>query len=50
MKARVAAANIDEHQVREAYRRWAPTYDRTFGLIANAGRRHAVEIINKRRG
>jgi phosphatidylethanolamine/phosphatidyl-N-methylethanolamine N-methyltransferase len=36
--------------VREAYRRWAPIYDSTFGLIANAGRRKAVELINQRRG
>jgi len=36
--------------VREAYRRWAPVYDSTFGLIANAGRREAVHLINQRRG
>jgi phosphatidylethanolamine/phosphatidyl-N-methylethanolamine N-methyltransferase len=36
--------------VREAYRRWAPVYDATFGMIANRGRRKAVELINQRRG
>ena len=36
--------------VRDAYRRWAPIYDLTFGKIAEAGRKHAVQIINRRRG
>jgi phosphatidylethanolamine/phosphatidyl-N-methylethanolamine N-methyltransferase len=36
--------------VRDAYRRWAPVYDSTFGLIANQGRRTAVQMINQRRG
>ncbi|WP_088343568.1 MULTISPECIES: class I SAM-dependent methyltransferase [Rhodomicrobium] len=36
--------------VREAYRRWAPVYDTTFGTIAAAARRKAVEHINQRRG
>ena len=30
----------------DAYRRWAPVYDHTFGLVAREGRRHAVEVIN----
>jgi phosphatidylethanolamine/phosphatidyl-N-methylethanolamine N-methyltransferase len=34
----------------KAYARWAPVYDLTFGLIANAGRKNAVDIINRRRG
>jgi phosphatidylethanolamine/phosphatidyl-N-methylethanolamine N-methyltransferase len=42
--------NLDEAAVREAYRRWAPVYDNTFGLVAAAGRRKAVELINQRRG
>jgi phosphatidylethanolamine/phosphatidyl-N-methylethanolamine N-methyltransferase len=50
MKVQATAATIDEQEVKEAYRRWAPTYDQTFGLVANAGRRHAVEHINKRTG
>jgi phosphatidylethanolamine/phosphatidyl-N-methylethanolamine N-methyltransferase len=37
---------LDENDVREAYRRWAPVYDYTFGRISNAGRSHAVEVIN----
>ncbi len=41
---------MDESAVREAYRRWAPVYDHTFGLVATEGRRHAVELINKRDG
>lgn len=36
--------------VQKAYRRWAPVYDYTFGKVAEAGRTHAVEIINQRRG
>lgn len=42
--------NLDETAVREAYRRWAPVYDNTFGLVATAGRRKAIELINQRRG
>lgn len=41
---------IDAMTVRRAYRRWAPVYDFTFGQIAEAGRKHAVEIINQRKG
>lgn len=41
---------IDESAVKRAYRRWAPVYDVTFGQVADQGRRHAVEIINRRRG
>src|SRR5262249_41191909 len=41
---------IDTASVRDAYRRWAPIYDLTFGKIAEAGRKHAVQIINRRRG
>jgi len=37
---------LDEGAVRDAYRRWAPVYDCTFGAFSTAGRRHAVEIIN----
>lgn len=44
------AAQLDEHSVRSAYRRWAPIYDNTFGRFTTEGRRHAVEIINRRRG
>jgi phosphatidylethanolamine/phosphatidyl-N-methylethanolamine N-methyltransferase len=41
---------MDTASVRHAYRRWAPVYDYTFGQIAEAGRKHAVEIINKHKG
>lgn len=44
------AAQLDEHSVRSAYRRWAPIYDNTFGRFTTEGRRHAVEIINQRQG
>jgi len=41
---------IDLFDVRRAYRRWAPFYDVTFGKLVETGRRHAVEIINRRKG
>jgi len=41
---------MDVDSVRHAYRRWAPVYDLTFGLVAETGRKHAVRIINRRRG
>jgi phosphatidylethanolamine/phosphatidyl-N-methylethanolamine N-methyltransferase len=41
---------MDTASVRHAYRRWAPVYDYTFGKVAEAGRRHAVKIINTRKG
>jgi phosphatidylethanolamine/phosphatidyl-N-methylethanolamine N-methyltransferase len=41
---------MDEAAVKSAYRRWAPVYDSTFGLVAAEGRKHAVEIINKGSG
>ena len=41
---------MDAASVRHAYRRWAPVYDFTFGQVAEAGRRHAVKIINERQG
>jgi len=42
----VGIGRIEESAVLDAYRRWAPVYDFTFGLIAREGRRHAVEVIN----
>jgi phosphatidylethanolamine/phosphatidyl-N-methylethanolamine N-methyltransferase len=41
---------LDERSVRNAYRRWAPVYDQTFGRIAAEGRKHAVELINAKGG
>jgi phosphatidylethanolamine/phosphatidyl-N-methylethanolamine N-methyltransferase len=48
--AGINSAHIDEAAVRSAYRRWAPVYDHTFGRFTTEGRRHAVEIINQRKG
>lgn len=41
---------LDMFDVRRAYRRWAPIYDTTFGRLVDAGRRHAIDIINRRKG
>lgn len=43
-------SGIDKDAVRRAYARWAPIYDATFGVIADAGRVHAVNIINSHKG
>ena len=43
----VGIGRIDESAVRDAYRRWAPVYDYTFGRIAGQGRQNAVAVINK---
>jgi phosphatidylethanolamine/phosphatidyl-N-methylethanolamine N-methyltransferase len=45
-----AGVHIDEDAVRSAYRRWAPVYDHTFGLVAAEGRKHSVEVINQSKG
>ncbi len=50
LKKRPVALQLDEDAVRDAYRRWAPVYDYTFGKVSTAGRRHAVEIINGGKG
>lgn len=42
--------SMDTNAVRTAYKRWAPVYDHTFGRVAAEGRKHAVEIINTRKG
>jgi phosphatidylethanolamine/phosphatidyl-N-methylethanolamine N-methyltransferase len=46
----VGIGRIEESAVLDAYRRWAPVYDYTFGLVAREGRRHAVEVLNESRG
>ena len=46
----VLAHQMDHDDVRDAYRRWAPVYDFTFGKVSTAGRRHAVELINASNG
>ncbi len=45
-----AAVQMDEAAVKSAYRRWAPVYDHTFGLVAGEGRKHAVEVLNQSNG
>ncbi len=45
-----AEARLDEKAVLAAYSRWAPVYDWVFGRVFDAGRRLAVEIINRRQG
>ena len=40
---------LDERSIKRVYRRWAPIYDNTFGRFTTEGRRHAVEIINRRK-
>lgn len=44
------AQQLDEAAVRDAYRRWAPVYDLTFGKVSIAGRRRVVREINKSQG
>lgn len=46
----VSIGRIDETAVLDAYRRWAPVYDYTFGLVAGESRRHAVQVLNEGRG
>jgi phosphatidylethanolamine/phosphatidyl-N-methylethanolamine N-methyltransferase len=43
-------ARLDEAAIKTVYKRWAPVYDNTFGWVAAEGRKHAVEIVNKRPG
>ncbi len=45
----VGIGRIDEGAVRDAYRRWAPVYDYTFGQIVRNGRRSTVAVINNAR-
>jgi phosphatidylethanolamine/phosphatidyl-N-methylethanolamine N-methyltransferase len=44
------AAQLDGEAVRDAYRRWAPVYDPTFGRFSQAGRNSAVDVINTSAG
>jgi len=46
----VRIGRIDETAVLDAYRRWAPVYDYTFGLVARESRRHSVQVINQGQG
>jgi phosphatidylethanolamine/phosphatidyl-N-methylethanolamine N-methyltransferase len=45
-----AVGTMDDSDVISAYRRWAPVYDHTFGVVAAEGRKHAVEILNRSSG
>jgi len=44
----VSLVNMDEQAIRKAYARWAPIYDKTFGIITDAGRQYAIRRLNKR--
>ena len=46
MKSR-QPAKIGEIDVRNAYRRWAPVYDATFGTLIGPGMRHAAKQANR---
>jgi phosphatidylethanolamine/phosphatidyl-N-methylethanolamine N-methyltransferase len=45
-----AIGTMHDSDVISAYRRWAPVYDHTFGIVAAEGRKHAVEILNRSQG
>lgn len=45
-----SSPRLDEKAVLAAYSRWAPIYDWVFGRVFEAGRRAAVEIINRSSG
>src|SRR5690242_10069220 len=48
--ARRALAEIDNHDVMRAYRRWAPVYDATFGKVVEAGVKQATALANRYHG
>lgn len=50
MTSKIGSTVIDLFDVQRAYRRWAPVYDITFGRLVEAGRRNAVELINRHKG
>ncbi len=41
---------MDIKAVQTSYARWAPVYDKTFGVVTNVGRQHAVDFINRHPG
>lgn len=41
---------MDIGSVKSSYKRWAPVYDKTFGVVTTIGRRSAVDYINTRQG
>ena len=38
-------ADIDHGDVRRAYKRWAPVYDRTFGKFVEASIKRSAELV-----
>ena len=48
--AQLGSVQMDENAIKSAYKRWAPVYDHTFGLVAAEGRKNAVRHINSRNG
>jgi phosphatidylethanolamine/phosphatidyl-N-methylethanolamine N-methyltransferase len=49
-QARRTLAEIDNHDVMRAYRRWAPVYDATFGKVVEAGVKQATSVVNRYHG
>lgn len=45
-----ALAEIDNHDVMRAYRRWAPVYDATFGKVVEAGIKQTTSLVNRYQG
>lgn len=41
---------MDPKAIASSYRRWAPVYDKSFGLVTRRGRRKAVDYINRQAG
>jgi len=41
---------MDLDAVTRTYRRWAPVYDRTFGIVTRMGRQRAVAEVNRGQG
>jgi phosphatidylethanolamine/phosphatidyl-N-methylethanolamine N-methyltransferase len=41
---------MEAQDVREAYKRWAPVYDVTFGKLVRAGVKQAVAVANRHKG
>lgn len=47
LQPRLKLVDLDNHDVRRAYKRWAPVYDATFGKVVEAGVRQTVALANK---
>jgi phosphatidylethanolamine/phosphatidyl-N-methylethanolamine N-methyltransferase len=41
---------MEAQDVRDAYKRWAPVYDATFGKLVRAGVKQAVAVANRHKG